>query len=169
MQHAPGPSEPHSVFVELRVLSPDDWELWREVRLNALRDAPEAFGATLVEWQAAKEERWRERLAVVPFNVVAMVGGVAVGQVSGTQIDDQERVELISMWVAPGTRGAGVADALVSAIKDYAGHTGASAVRLSVRRSNKRAIGLYERCGFVDVDEPGDEPAEIVMLCPLDP
>lgn len=154
--------------MELRVLSPDDWELWREVRLQALADAPEAFGSTLGEWETADQERWQQRLSVAPFNVVAIVDDVAVGQASGTHVDEG-RVELISMWVAPSARGSCVADALVTAVKGYARQSGARLVRLSVRRLNARAISLYERTGFVHVDEPGDEPAEIAMHCPLQP
>ncbi len=152
--------------MELRVLSPDDWKLWSDVRLQALADAPEAFGSTLAEWSAANQDRWRQRLAAVPFNVVAFVDDVAVGQASGTHLVD-ERVELISMWVAPSARGSGLADALVAAVKDYATRVGARVARLSVRRNNDRAIDLYERTGFVHVDEPGDEPAEISMHCRL--
>lgn len=154
-------------FVQLRVLSPDDWELWRGTRLRALADSPRAFGATLAEWQSADRDRWRQRLSAVPFNVVAVVRDETVGQASGTQLDGEQRVELISMWVAPSARGYGVADALVAAVREYAEQAGASAVRLSVRRDNERAIGMYARAGFVLADEPADEPAEISMLCPL--
>ncbi len=156
-------------FVELRVLSPEDWELWRDIRLRALADSPEAFGATLTEWQSADQDRWRQRLSAVPFNVVAVVSDEAVGQASGTPLDDEQRVELISMWVAPSARGSGVADALVAAVRDYAERADANAVRLSVRRINERAIGMYERAGLVLADEPGDEPAEIAMQLPLRP
>ncbi len=156
-------------FVELRVLSPEDWELWRDIRLRALADSPEAFGATLTEWQSADQDRWRQRLSAVPFNVVAVVSDEVVGQASGTPLDDEQRVELISMWVAPSARGSGVADALVAAVRDYAERAGAIAVRLSVRRFNERAIGMYERAGFVLADESGDEPAEIAMHRPLRP
>jgi len=41
---------------------------------------------------------------------------------------------------------------------------GATEVRLSVRRSNERAIRLYRRTGFAQVDEPGDEPAGLAMV-----
>jgi len=148
------------------VLTPDDWEVWRRVRLEALAGAPEAFASTLSQWQSAPEDRWRQRLSAVPFNVVAVVDGMTVGQASGTELD-AGRVELISVWVAPGARGTGVGDALIAAVKDYAGEAGANVVRLSVRRRNEPAIRLYERSGFVASDEPGDAPDEIRMDCPL--
>jgi len=34
-------------MIEARVLSEDDWKLWRELRLAALTEAPYAFGAQL--------------------------------------------------------------------------------------------------------------------------
>jgi hypothetical protein len=48
----------------LRVLTPDDWRLWRTLRLLALEESPEAFGATLAEWTGPgdAEDRWRGRL-----------------------------------------------------------------------------------------------------------
>ena len=150
-------------LVELRVLSPDDWELWREVRLQALAEAPEAFGSTIADWLYADQSRWRQRLFDVPINFVAVVNDVAVGQASGTVVDHEGCVDLISMWVAPTGRGSGVADALVTAVKNYAHEAGANAVKLSVRRLNTRAIHLYERTGFVPVDGPGDDHDEIAM------
>lgn len=149
--------------MELRVLTSDDWPLWKQVRLGALADAPEAFGASLEHWEAADEQRWRQRLDDVPYNVVAVEDGIAVGQASGTA-PEGDRVELISMWVAPEVRGGGIADALISSVADYGRGVGATEIRLSVRRANPRAIRVYERVGFVVVDEPGDEPAELVMI-----
>ena len=156
-------------LVQVRTVSPDDWRLWREVRLRALADAPDAFGASLAEWEAADETRWRQRLSAVPFNVVAEVGGEPVGQASGTHLDADKRAELISMFVAPAARGLGVADALVAAVRQYALESGAVALRLSVRRFNARAIAVYERAGFDVAAEAGDEPAEVAMLLPLRP
>jgi ribosomal protein S18 acetylase RimI-like enzyme len=97
-----------------------------------------------------------------------MVGEEPVGQVSGTGLGDDDRVELISMWVAPHVRGTGAADALVQAVVDWARQIGAIGVRLSVRRANGRAIRFYERMGFTKLDEPGDEPSELAMSRSLD-
>lgn len=150
-------------MAEVRTLAPDDWRLWRDVRLKALADAPEAFGSTLTDWDAANERRWRRRLEEVPFNVIATINGVAIGQASGTAAGEDGRVELISMWVAPEARGTGAARELVDAVAEWARGVGAVGVRLSVRRANERAIRLYRRAGFIHVDEPGDEPAELAM------
>ena len=75
--------------MELKVLGSDDWRLWKEGRLRALADAPEAFGASFAQWEAADEDRWRQRLTEVPFNVVAIEDGIVVGQASGTALDGE--------------------------------------------------------------------------------
>lgn len=36
----------------LRVLTPEDWQSFRRLRREALRDAPDAFGSTFAEWSA---------------------------------------------------------------------------------------------------------------------
>lgn len=156
-------------MIEVRPLTPREWRVWREVRLAALGDAPEAFGSILATWSGEGDtaERWRTRLRDVPLNLVALEDDVPIGQVSGTGLDQEGRCELISMWVAPAARATGVADALVEAVADWAQSLGASAVRLSVRRLNQRAIRFYLRAGFIYVSEPGDEAVELAMMRPL--
>jgi hypothetical protein len=57
-------------MVQVSVLSEQDWRDWRNMRLQALADAPAAFGSTLAEWSGAsdREERWRSRLREVALN-----------------------------------------------------------------------------------------------------
>ena len=152
-------------MIELHILRPDDWMQWRRMRLAALENAPDSFGSSLVQWQAAGEAAWRDRLGQVPYNVMASVGGEPAGQASGTAVDRGE-AELISMWVAPTERGRGVGDALVRAVADDARVRGAGSLRLSVRRLNQPAIALYLRNGFI-VSGPGDEDSEIGMVLHL--
>jgi len=72
-------------MVVLRVLGPDDWADWRELRLAALRNAPEAFGAKLADWQGDgdTEQRWRARLRGGTHDLLARVDGEPAGMVSG--------------------------------------------------------------------------------------
>ena len=154
--------------LELRHLIPDDWPTWRAVRLEALREAPQAFSSTLEAWQGPgdTEERWRQRLEAVALNVVAEVDGTAAGQVSGTAPDHGGTVELISMWVDPSVRRRGVGAALVGEVVAWSAQQAGTAVRLAVREANAPAIALYERCGFALTDVPADG-GERIMTRPL--
>jgi len=137
--------------VTLRVLTPDEWPVFREIRLEALRDAPAAFGSTLADWQGERdtERRWRQRLTDVPFNAVAYVDGILAGVVSATQ-PNADGTELISMWVAPTERGTGVADALVNAVVGFARKLRVATISLDVMESNERARAFYTRQEFID-------------------
>jgi len=131
-------------------IGPEDWRLWREVRLRALAEAPNAFCSSLSDWQGSgdTEQRWRERLGDVALNVVAVKDDRGVGQVSGTRTDDEDEVELISMWVAPDVRGTGIGDSLVEEVVRWAHRMGVRAVRLAVMKANPEAIALYRRHDF---------------------
>lgn len=148
--------------VIVREISADDWTTWRDLRLRALTDAPDAFGSVLADWTDASEDAWQQRLREVPFNVIVESGSEAVGQASGTAVIDNH-VELISMWVDPSVRRSGAAALLIDAVCRWAASVGAREVRLSVRRDNERAIRSYLSNGFVLTPLLADEPSELTM------
>lgn len=138
-------------MIELRVLTSDDWRLWRELRLAALAEAPHAFGSRLADWQGDgdREERWRARLEIAgALNLVATPDGGPAGMASGVPGAERGVVELISMWIAPHARGRGVGDALVQEVVRWGTQTGAHTLRLDVRQANHVAEALYRRNGF---------------------
>ncbi len=136
--------------MRLRAIEPADWRIFRELRREALREAPYAFGSTLEEWSGERdtEERWRDRLTAVPLNLIAELDAKPAGMASGTHPNNNNAVELISMWVAPFARGRGISDALVEAVVRWATDRGARSVVLGVTQVNARAVALYERQGF---------------------
>lgn len=153
-------------MIETLIVSPDDWRLWRELRLTALADAPGAFSSTLAEWSGAgdTEQRWRARLEGVALNLVLTCDGEAVGMVSATAPDGDRPAELISMWVAPTGRGRGVGDEAVRQVLAWVrGNFPASDIVLSVKTDNDYAIRLYERHGFVDAGHSADGSDERLM------
>ncbi len=151
-------------MMRLRALSPGDWRLWRELRLQALAEAPYAFGSKLSDWQGAGDtpERWRARLVNVPLNVIAYLDNDAAGMIGATAANENGEVELISLWVAPIARGRGVGDALVECVIAWARDHAARFVVLAVAQGNRAAIQLYERHGFMDgginPTQPGEMP-----------
>jgi GNAT superfamily N-acetyltransferase len=154
---------------EIRILTEDDWAIWREVRLRSLADAPEAFGSKLADWQGLndREDRWRTRFENVAFNSVALVDGSVVATAGGMH-RGADMAELISMWVEPDVRGTGVGEALIAAVIDWATSASFERVVLAVRRGNHRAIALYVRAGFVLHGPNPDDDTEDLMVRELD-
>jgi GNAT superfamily N-acetyltransferase len=143
------------LVIDVHAIGPDDWKAWRELRLAALSDAPDAFGSRYADWVDAPEERWRERLSVTgAYQVIASIDGTPAGMAGGFLAEDG--AELVSMWVAPAGRGKGVGNALMTAIEDWARSNGATTLGLSVVPGNDPAHNLYLRHGYVDTDELGD-------------
>ncbi|MGC5021314.1 GNAT family N-acetyltransferase [Micromonospora sp. DT47] len=146
-------------MIELRTLTPEDWAVWRELRLAALAEAPSAFGSQLADWQGEgdREERWRARLSIPnSYNALVVLDGEPAGMASGVPTSEKYAVELISMWVAPAARGRGVGDELVRAVERWARQAGAEALRLAVAEGNEAATELYQRNGFTDTGKFGD-------------
>lgn len=115
-----------------------------------MQDAPNAFASTYQREVAFDEAEWRSRaasgacfLAYVDADVVGLAAGYHDANAA-----PHER-ELVSMWVDPRRRGAGVAAPLVEAVAQWARHDGATHLSLWVVDDNERARRLYERLGFM--------------------
>ena len=128
----------------------DDWQALRDIRLEALRDAPTAFGSTHEREAQRGEEHWRGRIAR-GGTFLAYLPEVSAtepaGLIGGFQ-EDPGVVELVSMYVRPRARGHGVGEALIATVIDWATARNAKSVHLWVTETNKPARLLYERCGF---------------------
>ncbi|MCR6493992.1 GNAT family N-acetyltransferase [Cellulomonas sp. P24] len=140
----------------VRRTSEADWQNVRDLRLEMLADTPLAYGETVEAALSRPEPEWRIRAArgdgpgttaVVAIDTITgrwigTMGGFLGGFGSTGPL-------LVGVYVAPGSRGraAGVADALLDAVEDWArGH--GSTLSLHVHEDNTRAIAFYERRGF---------------------
>src|SRR5258705_14020646 len=123
----------------VRRLVPGDEALLRELRLQALTDAPAAFNSTLeheLALTAAEWQRWIIGGATFVFERPDGPHGIAAGFAHDTE---PGAVFLMSMWVKPESRGAGIADALATSVISWAEKQGASEVGLHVGEHNDRA------------------------------
>jgi GNAT superfamily N-acetyltransferase len=161
-------------MAEIREAGADDWQAMRDVRLAALRDAPQAFASTYEREVVFAEADWQRRIAGGgSFLAYAPdLGTTPVGIAGGFEIAPGT-IELVSMWVSPRARGHGIGQALVQAVVGWAQARDATHVHLWVTENNSHARLLYERCGFQPTVErqplPSDpEVTEIGMARPLD-
>jgi ribosomal protein S18 acetylase RimI-like enzyme len=153
--------------LEVRLLTPDSWRIFQEVRLAALREAPHAFGSTWEREADLSEGEWRDRLSK-RAQFVAISEEVVVGTIGAVVTDDGRTVDLISLWVDPHWRGRGVGDHLVKAVLKRADSMGCDEVRLWVADGNREAERLYSRNRFrrtegVQPIRPGEPQLEFEM------
>ena len=125
-----------------------DEPILRELRLQALSDAPEAFGSTYERELARTTSDWQKWLSPGVTFILESDSG-ANGIVAGVHdATDQAVVHLMALWVNPALRGSGAGDALVAAVVTWATSEGARVVRLDVMQGNGPARRCYERNGF---------------------
>ncbi|NNP67469.1 GNAT family N-acetyltransferase [Acinetobacter sp. Ac_5812] len=138
----------------VRLTTEEDWKILKTIRLESLLDSPEVFAANYATTEKYSESEWRDRASQkTQFQyVLAIKGDRAIGIIGGTQNAVLE-FNVIAMWVNPMFRGRGIADLLISAIKNLAVSKGHSRIVLSVSPKNERAVCLYSRHDFVFIPE----------------
>ena len=130
---------------EVRRVHADDWELWRDVRLRSLADAPDAFGSTYEREVAFAEADWRDRLKQGP-RVLVFVDDEPVALGGGFPFDG--KLVVFGMWTAEAHRRQGHANAVLDVVVAWARERDLP-VELHVNTSNPGARTAYERYGFV--------------------
>lgn len=144
----------------VRRLRPEDWRQYRDLRLRALGDAPDAFGSVLDVERQRPDAEWAERLASGAdprwnLPLVAEDGDALVGLAWGRiHPEKPETAHVFQMWVAPEARGRGCGAMLLDAVVAWAREAKARSVVLSVTCGDTPARRLYTRAGF----EPAGGP-----------
>jgi ribosomal protein S18 acetylase RimI-like enzyme len=120
----------------------------RELRLQALTDAPDAFGSTIERERARTVDDWRRWISPGATFIVDTEDGPRGIVEAARDSTDPSIVHLMAMWVHPALRARGAGDALVNDVIAWAHAEGARIVRLLVIEHNQRARRFYERLGF---------------------
>ena len=158
-------------MVLVRATTTTDWQALREIRLQALLDAPDAFGSTHAREAAFADDEWHRR-ATRDGSFLAFLPEVSPAGLGSGYLAAPDTVELIGMFVRPQARGRGVGEAVIDAVAGWARAQDASTVHLWVTETNKGARLLYERCGFTVTAERQPLPSnpalgEVGMQCPV--
>jgi GNAT superfamily N-acetyltransferase len=157
--------------IAIRRFAPDEWRLYRDLRLRALADSPDSFGSTYAREASRAERDWKERLTVGVTSpgqlpVLALIDDVPAGLAWG-RVDDNDSTlaELFQVWVAPDSRRKGVGRQLIDAVIEWAQSLGVHILRLGVTPSHPAALQLYRQAGFVFTGKP--EPLRLgsSVLC----
>ncbi len=134
---------------EVKKLSSDRWKDYRDLRLEALKSDPTAFGSSYEEEKSLSEEEWRKRIQNALF---AMSNDEPIGMIVfifGNKIKTKHTANIFGVYVSDNYRGEGVGKKLLESVllliqenKDIA------KVKLTVNPEQKVAVKLYEKYGF---------------------
>ena len=163
--------------IAVRVLDESEWPLYRDVRVRALAESPDAFTATLADEADREDQFWRDRMTR-SYRLLAERGSASQGIVSlGPYEQDPSAAEVFGLYVVPDARGTGVAWRLVEAAAALATQKGYPQLYYWVGTDNARAIGFAKNFGFRTTSyrrpsrgsdiQRGDE--EIAMMLSLEP
>lgn len=142
----------------VRRIHPNEWQAYRDIRLRALKDSPDAFGSTWEESSQYTDAMWRARVGRASpesdLPLFAIASEAAVGLAWARVDAPANAAHLYQMWVAPDARGQGVGRLLVNEAIDWSRSRGVGQLILEVTIGNAPARHLYEAVGFVPTGEP---------------
>jgi len=140
----------------IRRLGSADVEAFREIRLEALRLCPQAFGSSFEEEHLLTAAEFARRVAPEPPDAVFGVfldGDAALVGIIGfhvrKHIKERHKSMLSGMYVRPAARGRGIATELLRhAIEHARNAPDVEVLQLTVTADNAAARALYDRAGF---------------------
>lgn len=154
---------------KIRTMSIEDWQTYKNLRLRALADSPDAFGSTLEREEKRSNTAWKKRLIsddkswnLPLFAEVAQEPvGLAWGRIERAM---PEIANLYQMWVAPAHRGLGLGQFLLDTVIAWAKEKNASYLELGVTLRDSPAMRLYTHSGFQPIGEPESlRPGSTIM------
>lgn len=141
--------------LEIIKLTPSQWQEYKNLRLRALKDDPDAFGITYEEAVKKSDQEWREPLELAEqgngkWMFFAKLNGQLVGMISGTaMVKVKDGVKVREMFVVEEARGKGIAKKLLEAlINELLENSDKRTLQLGVFTTQEAAINLYKKMGF---------------------
>lgn len=157
----------------IRLLVPDDFEIFKRIRLEALRTAPEAFASRASDWEKLPDEEWRRRIenntVVVCFRQQEPIGIMGLTRQQAGKM--AHRATLNMVYLRQDGRSGGQAAAMLDMLVQHAKAVGISQIELAVTAGNPAAVRFYRREGFHEIGRipagflhEGREIDEIMMV-----
>ena len=137
-------------MIEIRKLPADRWEDYRNLRLEALRSDPSAFGSSFEEEATLTEDEWKGRIQNALF---AISEGKPIGmivRVFSGRLKTKHGADIFGVYVSANHRGKGVGTSLLErTMLLIRKNKRVVKVKLAVNPEQRAAVKLYKKAGFV--------------------
>jgi ribosomal protein S18 acetylase RimI-like enzyme len=140
--------------VEIVNLQPSQWEQYKNLRLKALKEEPQAFGSSYEENVNEPGEKWERRLEKAlrgegQWLVFAKRGDELIGMAGAFAKEEKGIVQVSAMYVVREVRGQGISTKLMEElISQIEKNKSIKKLVLEVNPIQESALKLYESCGF---------------------
>ena len=136
-------------MIAVKKLEEDRWKEYRDLRLEALKKEPIAFGSSYYEEKNISEEEWRRRIgnALFALSKDKLIGMIV--HVQGNKIKAKHIANIYGVYVTEQYRGQGVGSKLIdSALEEIQKSKDVVKIKLTVNPEQKAAVKLYQNNGF---------------------
>jgi ribosomal protein S18 acetylase RimI-like enzyme len=132
------------------------WKEYKELRLAALKNEPQAFGSSYERESAYPDEEWQERLKEAAEGkrhiFFARLDEKLVGMVAGGRDYEESNSNVAYIWglyIDASLRRKGIAKLLMSKVlEELSKDRGIQTIRLEANVEQESAVKLYESLGF---------------------
>jgi RimJ/RimL family protein N-acetyltransferase len=141
-------------MITIRRIRTGEANLFKQIRLMSLKDAPYAFSSTYASAIERSAESWREHAESTAFGskratFIAFSEEAPVGMAALYRLEDRSDTgELLQVWVSSKFRGTRVIWDLMDAIFQWAAENNFREVITGVMKANTRALRFYTKYGF---------------------
>ncbi|AQX10603.1 hypothetical protein BAY32_15840 [Elizabethkingia ursingii] len=153
--------------IEYRNLLPHESKIYRMIRLESLREFPDAFSASYEESVKMEKLRLEEDIEnQIPERFVT--GAFVDNELSGICAFanfGNNTGNILQMYVKKGLQGSNIGMGLVqTAIQEAKSRFHDIAIELEVRADNVKAFNLYKKAGFQEIDNNAHETSDIIVM-----
>jgi ribosomal protein S18 acetylase RimI-like enzyme len=140
--------------IEIITATADDVDRLRALRLAALKDTPDAFGAKYEDEAEKPILDWQNRLKNTHW-CFAVADGVDVGllAVDRAEKDRNSDCWLSSWWIHQDHRGSGIPKLMLNWLEQLCIEKKWEKIGLGAWPDNLRAISAYKKLGFTEAEK----------------
>ena len=134
----------------IRPFAPEEWVLFKTVRLKALASDPGVFGRSYAHEAVFPDEEWQARLKNPDAAVFGIFDDTLVGM-TGVFIapENPDTVRFVADWLEPTARGTGISAQMYETRASWAkARPAIHRLSVSYRADNAAAIRAGEKFGF---------------------
>jgi GNAT superfamily N-acetyltransferase len=139
--------------IKIGSLNPEQWKEYKELRLKALKEEPQAYASTYEDNSTHTDEFWQDRLkdalkSESQWLLFAKKKNILVGM-AGAFLSNEETAQIIAVFVCKEERGQGISkklmkDLLIAVQKNKS----IKRILVGVNPEQIVALNLYEKIGF---------------------